>query len=49
MEINEREIMEYYGLNGFMGKTRMKMKFLRSWMLHTMAYFSPHSGLIASI
>ena len=48
MEINEKEIMEYYGFNGFMGKTRMKMKFLRSWILHTMAYSSPHSGFIAN-
>ena len=49
MEINEKELMEYYGFNGFMGKTRMKMKFLRSWILHTMAYSSPHSGFIANI
>ena len=49
MEINEKEIMEYYGFNGFMGKTRMKMKFLRSWILHTMAYSSPHSGFTAKI
>ena len=49
MEVNEKEIMEYYGFNGFMGKTRMKMKFLRSWILHTMAYSSPHSGFIANI
>jgi len=49
MEINEKEIMEYYGFNGFMGKTRMKMKFLRSWILHTMAYSSPHSGFTANI
>jgi len=48
MEINEKEIMEYYGFNGFMGKTRMKMKFLRSWILHTIAYSSPHSGFIAN-
>jgi len=26
----------------------MKMKFLRSWILHTMAYSSPHSGFIAN-
>ena len=49
MEINEKEIMEYYGFNGFMGKTRMKMKFLRSWILHTMAYSSPHSGFTVNI
>ena len=49
MEINEKELMEYYGFNGFMGKTRMKMKFLRSWILHTMAYSSPHSGFITNI
>ena len=49
MKINEKEIMEYYGFNGFMGKTRMKMKFLRSWILHTMAYSSPHSGFTANI
>ena len=48
MEINEKEIMEYYGFNGFMGKTRMRMKFLRSWILHTIAYSSPHSGFIAN-
>ena len=48
MEVNEKEIMKYYGFNGFMGKTRMKMKFLRSWILHTIAYSSPHSGFIAN-
>ena len=49
MKINEKEIMEYYGFNGFMGNTRKKMKFLRSWMLHTIAYSSPHSGITAKI
>ena len=48
MEVNEKETMKYYGFNGFMGKTRMKMKFLRSWILHTIAYSSPHSGFIAN-
>ena len=42
--MNEAELMEFYNLNGIFGKFRLRMKILRSWILHSMAYFSPHSG-----
>ena len=47
--INERELMEYYGYKGSVGNFVMKVRFLRSWMLHCMAYSSPHSGFTAKI
>lgn len=48
-EVNERELMEYYGYRGALGNFSMKMKFLRSWILHSLAYSSPHSGFTAKI
>jgi len=42
--MNEAELMEFYNLKGILGKFRLRMKILRSWILHSMAYFSPHSG-----
>ncbi len=42
--LNERELMEYYGYHGSMGKSQLKLKILRSWILHSLAYSSPHSG-----
>ena len=44
IEINEKELMDYYGYKGTLGNFRMKIKFLRSWILHTIAYSSPHSN-----
>ena len=42
--MNEAELMEFYNLKGMFGKFLLRMKILRSWILHSMAYFSPHSG-----
>ena len=42
--INEKELMEYYGYGKTFGKLRLRLKFLRSWILHSLAYFSPHPG-----
>ena len=42
--LNESELMEYFGLYGSMGKLRLKIKILRSWILHSFAYHSVHSG-----
>ena len=42
--LNESELMEYFELNGSMGKLRLKIKILRSWILHSLAYHSIHSG-----
>ena len=47
--VNEKELMEYYGYDGTFGNFRMKMKFLRSWILHSIAYSCPHSETTAKI
>ena len=47
--VNEKELMEYYGYKGTFGNFRMKMKFLRSWILHSLAYSCPHSETTAKI
>ena len=40
--------MAYYGFQGSLGKFRLKTKFLRSWILHSLAYSSPHPGFTIS-
>ncbi len=42
--INEKEVMDYYGYSGSFGRLKMKTKFLRSWILHSLAYSSPLSN-----
>ena len=42
--INEKELMEYYAYKGSLGKLRLRLKILHSWILHSLAYSSPHSG-----
>ena len=42
--INEKELIEYYGYGKTLGRLQLKLKFLRSWILHSLAYFSPHLG-----
>ncbi len=42
--INEKEVMEYYGYSGRTGSLKLKTKFLRSWILHSLAYSTPSSG-----
>ena len=44
--INEHEVMEYYGLNGILGKIKFRSKMIRSWLLHSLAYSSPWSNFI---
>lgn len=41
---NEVEVLEYYGLRGSFGKIKLRLKFLRMWILHSLAYSSPDSG-----
>ena len=38
---NESELMEYYGYEGNLGKLKLRLKFLKSWILHSLAYSSP--------
>ena len=40
--INEKEVMDYYGYSGSFGRLKMKVKFSRSWILHSLAYSSPY-------
>jgi acetyltransferase-like isoleucine patch superfamily enzyme len=42
--INEKEVMDYYGYSGSFGRLKMKIKFLRNWILHSLAYSSPLSS-----
>lgn len=38
---NEQELMDYYGLSGFGGRIKVRIKFLKSWIFHSLAYSSP--------
>ena len=38
--INEKEVMDFYGLNGSLGKLSLRLKILRSWLLHKSAFSS---------
>jgi len=44
LSLNEKELMEYYGYRGSVGKAKMRTKILCSWILHSLAYSSVHSG-----
>lgn len=41
--VNEKELMDYYKLSGNIGKVKLRMKFIKSWILHSLAYNSPLS------
>jgi len=47
--LNEKELMDYYGYKGSMGKFQLRLKILRSWILHSLAYSSVHSGFAISM
>jgi len=47
--INEKEVMEYYGYSGSFGRLKLKMRFLRNWILHSLAYSSPLSSFVVSM
>lgn len=37
--------MDYYHYSGLMGKLRLRIKFLSTWILHSIAYSTPLPGL----
>lgn len=39
--VNEQEIMDFYGYKGTTGKAKIRMKFLKSWIFHSLAYSVP--------
>ncbi len=38
---NEKELMDFYGYKGSIGRIKIRMKFLKSWIFHSLAYSSP--------
>ena len=42
--INEHELMEYHGYSGISGKLKLRINYLRSWLHHSLAFHSTHSG-----
>lgn len=44
--VNEKELLEYYGYKGGIGRLKLRCRFLKSWILHSMAYSSPHPGFV---
>lgn len=44
-QINQRELMEYYGYKGPVGVIKYYFRYLRNWVLQTLAKVSPHPGL----
>tara|TARA_B110000014_G_C20049543_1_gene545885 strand:+ start:399 stop:929 length:531 start_codon:yes stop_codon:yes gene_type:complete len=47
-KINENELMEYFHYSGFSGKLKLRFKFVKTWILHSMAYSSPLANWIIS-
>ncbi len=43
---NEDELMEYYGYEGTMGRLKLRFKFLKSWIFHSLAYSLPLPNLV---
>jgi acetyltransferase-like isoleucine patch superfamily enzyme len=43
--INEEELMQYHGYKGGIGRLKFRLNYLRSWLLQSIAYSSPHPGL----
>ena len=46
---NESELMEYYGYKGNIGKIKLRLKFLKSWILHSLAYSSPIPNFVIKL
>jgi len=39
-KINEKELMNYFHYSGFSGKVKLRLKFAKTWLLHSFAYSS---------
>ena len=46
---NESELMQYYGYKGNIGKIKLRLKFLKSWILHSLAYSSPLPNFVIKL
>lgn len=47
--INEKEIMQHYGYSGTYGRLQLRCRFLKTWILHWIAYSTPLSSLAISL
>ena len=43
-KINEQELMDYRGYSGTTGRLKLRINYLRSWLHHSLAFHSTHSG-----
>ena len=43
---NEFELMKYYGYTGQFGRLKLRLKFLKSWIFHSLSYSSPLSNFV---
>ena len=46
---NEKELMEYFGYSGSFGLLKLRLKFLRTWLLHKTAYSSASSSWVVKM
>ena len=47
--INEKEVMDFYGLTGGLGRLKLRSKILRSWILHKSAFSSINSSWVVKL
>ena len=47
--INEKEVMDFYGFTGSLGRLKLRSKILRSWILHKSAFSSINSSWIVNL
>jgi acetyltransferase-like isoleucine patch superfamily enzyme len=38
---NEKELMEFYEYTGIFGRLKLRLKFIKSWIYHSLAYSAP--------
>ena len=48
-KINENELMNHFNYSGFSGKLKLRFKFAKTWILHSMAYSSPLPNWIVKL
>jgi len=48
-KINFEELMNYYKYSGFLGKTKLKSKLFKSWMLNYLAHRVPSSEITVKL
>ena len=46
---NEKELMEYFGYSDSFGLLKLRLKFLRTWLLHKTAYSSANSSWVVKM